>query len=73
MSVKKLNKKTVDFINTGAPSKSSAQHPDISVISLRCPKYIMDQVDQKVQKRPSLTRTAWIIEAIMKKLEDNDF
>jgi hypothetical protein len=70
MTVKKKIVPSIDsFIGGGADVKS-AKDKAFKNILLRVPADILNELDERLEKKPWLNRTQWIVEAIHEKLGD---
>lgn len=71
MSVKKKIIWSVEkFINNGADVKSGKEKLFKNVL-IRIPMDILNQLDESVEKKPWLTRTQWVVNAIHEKLNSD--
>jgi hypothetical protein len=77
LGIKKLLEKklldTESFINKGAEVSADKQHNKAqwSNYTLRIRKDISTDIDQAVEQRVGLSKSAWIMEAIQEKLRKN--
>jgi hypothetical protein len=71
MAVKKKASPSIQrFIDKGADVKAS-KDKDFKNILVRIPRIILTELDERIEKRPWLNRTQWILEAIHEKLRAN--
>jgi len=68
MSVKRNLKILEDAISKGALVNADSKKKKRVQINLHIPEEILEQIDSKVDDRIVISRTAWILEAIVEKL-----
>lgn len=68
MTIKKKLEKVIS--NGASVVNDNNASKEWTTLSLRITKDTLNNVDQKVEKRLALSRTAWILEAIQEKLRN---
>lgn len=72
MSVKKkVNSSVASFIDKGAAVKTTKEKSFKNIL-IRVPETILQAVDAEIEKKPWLTRTQWIVEAMHEKLKKEE-
>ena len=71
MAVKKMNRSIEAFIKKGADVKSNKEKSFKNVL-VRIPTSIIDQMDSLIEKKPWITRTQLIVEAIHNKIKSDE-
>ena len=64
---KKINQSLNSFIDKGADVKATKERGFKNVL-IRIPQNFLTEIDEALEKKPWLTRTQWIVEAIHEKL-----
>jgi hypothetical protein len=67
---KKIETSVNSFIDKGADVKAS-KYKEFQNILVRVPIGILNELDSSVEKKPWLTRTQWVVEAINEKLKSD--
>jgi len=71
MAVKKKIDNTIkSFIDNGADVKAS-KDKDFKNVLIRIPTNVLNRLDERIEKKPWMNRTQFIVEAIDDKLESN--
>lgn len=69
MSVKRKSDHAMEgFIDAGSPVKSTGGSGFRNIL-VRVPLDILDRLEEKLEEKPWLNRTQWVVEAIHERLE----
>ena len=68
---KKVNDSINSFIDKGANVKATKERGFKNVL-IRIPENFLTEIEEALEKKPWLTRTQWVVEAIHEKLSAND-
>jgi hypothetical protein len=68
---KKLTIEMDQFIDKGAHVKSS-KGKNFKNVLIRIPIHVLNQLDDAVSRKPWITRTQWVVNAIHEKLNSED-